>query len=393
MDIDNRNLVVNITPGSVFKGILVILGLWFLYFIKDIVLVVLLAVVLASAIEPLVLWFNKYKIRRLPAVIVTYIALFSIFAGLFYFFVPSVLNEASDFLSSVPKYLESTTLWNPLNVNQTDVSNSQQVVKNLSESISNPKQFAQTIAENAQLKDNISTNANGSFGIGDLVRSIQSIASNLSEGFVKIVSAVFGGVLSFILIVVISFYLAVQEDGVAKFLQLITPVKREKYVVDLWRRSQRKIGYWMQGQLLLGVLVAVLVYLGLTILGIKNALLLAALTGVLEIIPLFGPIIAAIPAALTGFVDGGVTMGLLVIGLYIIVQQFENHLIYPLVVKKIVGVSPILVILSLIIGAKLAGFMGIVLSVPIISAVMEFVEDLDKRKQLFWQKSEEPKNT
>jgi predicted PurR-regulated permease PerM len=89
------------------------------------------------------------------------------------------------------------------------------------------------------------------------------------------------------------------------------------------------------------------------------------------------------------FVDSGFTASLIVVGLYVIIQQFENHLIYPLVVKKIVGVPPILVIISIIIGAKLAGFLGVVLSVPIVSTIMEFVDDVDRRKTLFWQKEHE----
>ena len=136
----------------------------------------------------------------------------------------------------------------------------------------------------------------------------------------------------------------------------------------------------MQGQLLLAVLVAVLIYLGLTILGIKNALLFAIISGVLELIPVFGPIISSIPPIIAAFIGGGVTPALLVMGLYVIVQQFESHLIYPLVVRKIVGVSPIVVILALIVGAKLAGFLGIILSVPLVSALMEFIDDVEKRK-------------
>ena len=167
-----------------------------------------------------------------------------------------------------------------------------------------------------------------------------------------------------------------------KFLRIITPLRSEKYIIDLWKRSQRKIGYWMQGQLLLGIVVGVLVYLGLMILGIQNALILAVLAGVLEIIPYFGPILSAIPAIFIGFTTGGLKMGLLILGLFIIIQQFENHLIYPLVVKKVVGVSPIIVILALIIGAKLAGFLGIILSVPVTAALMEFVEDVQRDRDI-----------
>lgn len=384
MENEHKSVNINITPSSIFKGIGLILLIWFLYFIKDVVLVVLVAVIIASGMEPLISWFKKYKINRLLAAIISYLGLFGVFVGLIFFLVPPVLDEATSFLTELPKYLESTTLWNPLNINSDSVLTSQKVAQTLSEGLNNPNQL---IADaQSQIGASISST---NFGLGDLVNSIQGISSNVSSGFVRIVSIIFGGFLSFILIIVLSFYLIVQEDGVANFLRLITPIRHEKYIVGLWKRSQRKIGQWMQGQFLLGIIVGVLVYLGLTILGIKNALLLAVLAGSLEIIPVFGPILSAIPAILMAFVGGGFTASLFVLGLYVIIQQFENHLIYPLVVKKVVGVSPVLVILALIIGAKLAGFLGIVLSVPMISALMEFVDDVDKRKTLFWQKAEE----
>ncbi|MFA5651771.1 MAG: AI-2E family transporter [Candidatus Paceibacterota bacterium] len=343
MEKETKAININITPESIFQGIGLILLIWFLYFIKDLVLVVLVAVVIASGMEPLISWFNKYKISRLPASIISYLGIFGVFAGLIFFFVPPVLDEAASLLTELPKYLESTTLWNPLNINSESVSVSQKVVSTLSDSINNPSQLVRDAQ--SQIKTNIpSTN----FGLGDLVQSLQEISSNVSNGFIKIVSSIFGGLLSFILIVVLSFYLLVQEDGVANFLRLVTPMKYEKYIVDLWKRSQRKIGQWMQGQFLLGIIVGVLVYLGLMILGVKNALLFAVLAGCLEIIPVFGPILSAIPAILMAFVSGGFTSAILVLGLYIIIQQFENHLIYPLVVKKVVGVSPVIVILALL---------------------------------------------
>ena len=121
-------------------------------------------------------------------------------------------------------------------------------------------------------------------------------------------------------------------------------------------------------------------YLGLTILGIPNALLLAVLAGVFELIPVFGQILAAILALVVAYADGGVTAALLVAGLYVVVQQFEANLIYPIVVKKVVGVPPLLVILALIVGARLAGFLGVLLSAPIAAALQEFVADIDRRK-------------
>ena len=384
MEQEHKGVNINITPGSILKGLGLVLLLYFLYLIKDIVLVVLVAVVIASGMEPLIAFFRKYKISRFPAVIISFFGIFGIFIGLMFFLAPVVLNEASSFLAELPKYVESTTLWNPLSISSDTVVTSQKVAQTLSDTVNNPDQALKD-AQN-QVKAVIPST---SFGLGDLVKSVREISSNFSSGFIEIISAIFGGLFSFILIIVLSFYLLVQQDGVANFLRLVTPVKHEKYIVDLWKRSQRKIGQWMQGQLLLGVIIAVLLYLGLMILGVQNALLLAILAGCFEIIPVFGPVLSAIPAILMGFVGGGVTAGILVLGLYIIMQQFESNLIYPLVVKKVVGVSPILVIIALIIGYKLAGFLGIVLSVPMVSALMEFVDDVDRKKTLFWKKAEE----
>jgi len=99
------------------------------------------------------------------------------------------------------------------------------------------------------------------------------------------------------------------------------------------------------------------------------------------LIPIFGPIIAMIPAIAIAFTDGGLTSAVIILGFYLIIQQFENNLIYPLVVRKVVGVPPLLVILALLIGAKLAGFLGILLSVPIAAAFREYINDIEFDKQ------------
>ncbi len=170
------------------------------------------------------------------------------------------------------------------------------------------------------------------------------------------------------------------EDGVGKFLKSISPIKHEKYITALWKRSQKKIGLWMQGQLVLAAIIGMLVYLGLLIINVPNALLLATLAAAFEIIPLFGPILASIPAIIIAYTTGDLTTALIVAGLYIIVHQFENQLIYPLVVKKVVGVSPVVSIVALAAGFHLAGFIGLILAVPISAVITEFLSDFEKDK-------------
>ena len=389
MDKESKNLIVNINSGTIIKTIVIFAIVGFLYLVSDLVLVVLASVVIASAIEPLVKWFAKIRVARLPAVIITYAGLFSALIGFFYFFLPTLLNETLNFTNAFPRYFESTAVWNPLSKEKADQS--RDIARNVSQGLAESKEIAEKISASLEMtgqEDNVAGNKiNKKAGLSDLITGFQNVLSHFSSGFVNTVSAIFGGVLSFVLIVVLSFYLAVQEDGVVNFLKVITPLKSEKYVISLWKRSQQKIGYWMQGQILLGVIVGVLIYLGLTILGVKNAILLSVFAAFFEIIPLFGPVIAAIPAVLLSFADGGLTAGLLVVGLYLIIQQFENHLIYPLVVKKVVGVSPILVILALVIGYKLAGFLGVLLSVPIAATITEYFRDVVEGKMTEEKKS------
>ena len=187
--------------------------------------------------------------------------------------------------------------------------------------------------------------------------------------------------MSFFLVLVLSFYFALQDTGVDDFLRLVLPVEREEYAVSLWRRAQKKIGLWMQGQLLLSVIVGVLVYLDMLIIGVPYALLLAVFTAFAEIIPIFGALVAGLVAMAIAYSQGGVALAAIVAGLYIVVNQFEANLIYPLIVKKVIGIPPLLVIVALVAGSTLVGFLGVLLAVPISASALELLADYDKHKR------------
>jgi predicted PurR-regulated permease PerM len=217
--------------------------------------------------------------------------------------------------------------------------------------------------------------------VGDIIGIVTDSISTFSGGVFGTVSGFFGGVISLILMFVISFYLSVKEDGVGEFLAIITPVKHEAYVKGLWRRSEKKIGKWMQGQLILAAIVGLLVYFSLLVLDVQHPLLLATVAAVFELIPVVGMTLSAVPAFFLATLDGGFGLGLIVVAAYIIIQQIEAHFIYPLVVKKVVGVPPLLVIIALVAGAELAGFIGVLLSIPISVALVEFMDDIDRKKR------------
>lgn len=340
-----QDVTIHIASSSILKVLLFAIGAVLLWYLRELALIVLTAVVIASAIEPGTRFFVRHGLHRVFAVLIMYLVILGVFFGIVFFFIPPILDDAANFLQKLPETLTS--------FNITDVTHG--------------------LLPWGPVSDTLSS--------ADLLHSVSQTLADTTGGVFTTLSAFFGGLTSFILIVVFSFYFSVLDTGIPDFLRIVTPVQHEAYVISLWRRSQDKIGKWMQGQLVLGVIVGVLLYLGLLILGVPYALLLAVVAGLFELIPVFGQILAAIPAVAIAFINGGATAGLLVGGLYLVVQQFEAHLIYPVVVKKVVGIPPLLVILSLLVGYDLLGFLGVLLSVPVAGTLQELFSDLDKRKR------------
>ncbi|MCD4705141.1 AI-2E family transporter, partial [bacterium] len=191
-------------------------------------------------------------------------------------------------------------------------------------------------------------------------------------------------IFSFITILVISFYFTTEENAIKKFTDAIIPKKYRAYTIDLFSRIQIKLGQWLRGQLILSVIIFAVTFLGLIFLGIffdiKYILVLALLAGVLEIIPYFGPWIAGIIAILLTLTQSG-PAAIFVGILYLIVQQLENGVIVPKFIGKSVGLNPIIVIIAILVGFKLAGIIGGLISVPIAAALSVFIVDfLDKKE-------------
>lgn len=350
---EEKAINVSITIGTVVKSLLLLLGVFVLWTLRDLVLVVLTAVVLASAIEPGIKFLGRYGVNRILSVLMIYVSSAALFLGLVYGFVPPIVNEAADITHRLPTILHA-----------------------IDQSL---------FGQNGLLVPVLTQGADGATVspiFQQLFNKLSGFGVAASQGALGSAGALFGGLFDFILIVVLSFYFAMQEHGIQNLLKIVIPFGKESYAVDLWERSKEKIGKWMQGQLLLGVLMFVLVFLGLTIFGIPYALSLALLAGVLEIIPVFGPILSAVPSVILAFTTGGASLAMIIAGYYLLVQQFESHLIYPLVVRKVVGVPPILVILALIIGWELAGLLGVLISVPVAAVLMEVVADIEKKKEV-----------
>lgn len=343
--------LISISTGTIIRTVLVVLGVLLIWTLRDFILVILTAIVIASFVESAIPHFRKIKIGRVPAVIISYVVTILIMAGLFYLFAPLLITEVYNFSVFLSSYIPDSALLNYFK--NEAFSGAKDIVANLSHG----------------------------FSLTTLLATSKAFISNLSAGFFQTLSVAFGSIFNLILIFIISFYLAIQEKGIENFLRIILPVEYEGYAVDLWERSRRKIALWVKGQLVLGLIDAVLVYLVLSLLGIKYALLLSIIAGIMGLFP-YGTLIALVPAVSVSYLSGGISSSIMVAGAYLIIHQFELFLFTPIIIKHAVGLSPLVIILAILIGYELGGIWGMILAIPLAVFVMELMGDLEKHKAL-----------
>lgn len=335
---------IEISTASVFKSILIILLFVLLYILKDVVIIFLFALIIASAVSPFASWLDQKRFPRLLGVLFLYLTVFGLFVFVFSLIIPFVSQELGQLTETLPKIVER-------------VSSSLEDVQKGS------PQYLDFISE-----------------FQNMLEGLSNYLQQSSQSLVSVIASIFGGVFSFIAIIVISFYLSVTKKGIESFLSSVLPDKYESYVTGLWKRAEVKVGRWLQGQLLLALIVGLMVYVGLSLMDIRFALVLGILAMMLEIVPIVGPVIAAIPAIFLAFLQSP-TLGFWVIIFYVVVQQLENHILVPLVFGKTIGLNPVVVIIALLVGQQLAGIPGMILSVPVATVIVEMVDDLAKHKE------------
>jgi predicted PurR-regulated permease PerM len=330
-----QRTVIDISIDSVVKLILAVLALVLLYLLRDIILMVLVALILAIALDRPIDAFCERKVPRFLATMLIYLLLFSVAGVLFYLVFPVLAEQIKNFVNNYSFYLESV----------------------------------------GRLK----------FG-ADLI-DFKSIFDQLSNSLTESAGAVmgtlvtfFGGLISFFTIIAAAIFFNVQENGVKKFIFYLTPIEHQPYVLNLFDKIQRKVGNWLWGKLGVAVGVGVLTSLGLYLLGLRYALLLGFLTLLLNFIPLIGAIIAAIPAILLALAQSS-TLALLVVFLYVFINGFLEHFfLVPLFMKKAMDLNPALILLVVLVGGKLAGVLGVILAIPVAAIAAVLIEDYIQRK-------------
>lgn len=334
MPTKRQRLTVSVSSETLFKIVAIIAAGYFFKLTAEIWGLILAAFVLAFALIPLVDKLQKRKIPRVISLIVIYASLIGLLSLSIYLIIPPIIKETGELANSLPVYIQSAQ---------------------------------------GMLFD---------FGVQypwlkSLTDSVDSLNKSLvaaSGGLMQTVSGFFGGALSFLLVLVITFYMVAEEGSLKKIIMSLTPIKQKKHIAILTDKVQAKISAWLLGQFFLCFIIFIFTYIGLLIAGVKYALVLALIAGITEAIPYLGPIIASIPGIFLAFTQSPI-LALVVAGIYILIQQLENNLLVPLVMKQAVGLNPIVSIAVLLFGFQLGGVLGAVLAIPVATSAIVIYKD------------------
>lgn len=182
-------------------------------------------------------------------------------------------------------------------------------------------------------------------------------------------------------VIVSSFYLSLGHDGVEKFLKVVIPPDYEETTMRIYSRSKQLIGSWFRMQILLSVIMGFIVWGGLSILGVKYAFLIAVVAGIFELVPFLGPILSGAVAIVAALLTS-TTLAVYTLIFFLIAQQFESHILVPLLSRRSVGLHPVIVIVALLIGAEIGGVLGVIISVPTAAVFQEVIQDWSSKRRL-----------
>lgn len=302
-----------------------------------------LGIVLAAAIEPTIALLERKKIPRKITVPALYLLSISSLFGVFYVFMPTLFNEV---------WVISQTLPDKYRI------------------------FVETLFDRPGLQD-LGFLAPS---IDNLLVSIQDKIAEFIPNIFGFISTIFGGVASFLLIIVFSFYISLNKKQLEKGVVALLPEKYRESGKKITRAIERRVGRWLQAMFVLATFIGIAVFVILSFLDVKFALTLGIAAGLLEIVPYIGPFIAGTLIFLTASLDS-VGLGLIALGAYILLQQLEQIFVVPAVMSRVVGFNPLYIIMFILIGAELAGLWGVIIAVPLAAAISELIRGLNTERE------------
>jgi len=196
------------------------------------------------------------------------------------------------------------------------------------------------------------------------LQSLTQYIPGVTNQALTIIKSIVSNAMFLVGTVFFSFYFTAEKDVVEKIVIRFFNETKTRRVVTLFDRIEKRMSAWLWGELLLMTVIGCMTFVGLNLIGVRYALPLAIIAGLLEVIPNLGPVLSTIPAFFIAITQS-YFLGFSTIALYFIVQQLENNLIVPYIMRKAVGINPIVTLIALIVGGRVGGILGILLAIPL----------------------------
>lgn len=358
--VKKEELIVHFSPLSTAKATIVVLALitlsQFLGDIARILLIFFISILFSAALTPTVNSLRRFKIPRAVSVL----GIFLVMLIIFVFFVSQLIPLVATQLLELAKSLTSllTKMANG-EVNLPFGDRFEPMIQDLLSQV-----------DKEALINELKTTLEGFAG------ELQGLAGDT----LGVIKTIFNGIFNFVLVLILTFFLVVNGKDANDFFVSLFPSKHGAYIMNKIETIQQKIGYWLRGQVILMCLMFTLSLTGLLILGVDNALTLAMMTGIAELLPVVGPIAAGIPAVLVAFNESP-WLAVWMLGLIIFLQQIEGNILVPLVMRKAVGLSPIIIILAMMIGLEKLGVVGMIMAIPVATTLSIFVKEYAEKEK------------
>lgn len=292
------------------------------------------SIIFAYLLNPFVNFLQEKGVNRSLAILITYLLLTVVFFVIGWAIIPTIIKETKNLMGDLPYYTEQ-------------VQDFLFMIRKSTET-QLPRIFNDFI-EN----------------------SISSIENRIVSGVRSVSIAVvdfFSGVLDIVMVPVVTYYFLKDKEYLKKITIQFIPKKWRTKVIEVAKDSDKVIGGFIRGKIIVATFVGLFTTFGLYLLNINYAMVIGIITGIIDIIPYFGPVIAAIPAVIIAFFQDSIKVVWVII-LFVIVQQIEGDVIGPKVIGSSVGLHPVAIIFSLLMGGTFFGVIGMIVAVPIAGTV------------------------
>lgn len=329
---------LDVSWKTIVRVAVILFILYLLYLTRTILVWTIFGIVISVIFNPAIDFLESHHIPRVAATIIVYTLLLVLLAFSIYLIVPLFISEVNQFSHLFPKYF-------------------------------------------AKLSPILQTLGFESFkSIDAFTRSLNSWLVKASSNVFSALGSIFGGFLSSVSIFSIALFLSLEEKWEERTISLFSPTKYEKYTLDIWHRSERRVAGWLGVRIVCSIFVGTLTVLACYILGTHYPISFGLLAGLLDIIPMIGPLIAAVIISILIALSSWSKMFLFIL-IFFIIQQLESNVLVPVLAKKFMNLPPALIIVALLIGGRLFGVLGAILSIPLLGMLYEFVIGFLKLKK------------